>query len=112
MVEKRLLAYSNFIHKIVKNKTVAEQRYVFENLRLMHYIKATEVMQTQTNGIRNLIMVEYFKQIILLPDKETQSIIACRVSKMREQAMVLEIQANSIIEKAKQQIEKILLGGT
>lgn len=111
MVEDTPLTYSNFIHKIVINEAIADPRYIFEYLRLMHNIKVTEVMQTQTNGIRNLIMAEYFKQIILLPDKVTQNIIACKASKMREQAKLLELQSKRIIEKARQQIEKTLLGG-
>lgn len=111
MVEKNLLTYSNFIHKIVIDNTVADPRYIFEYLRLMHNTKVTEVMQTQTNGIRNLIMGEYFRQIVLLPDKDTQRIIAYKASKMREQAIELEIQANTIVEKAKKQVKKILLGG-
>lgn len=109
MVENQMLAYSNFIHKIVVNEMEVVPYYVFEYLRLIHNIKITEVMQTQTNGIRNLIMGEYFNLIIPLPDKNKQLAIAKEISGRRKQALNIENQAWQIIEKAKKQIEKILL---
>lgn len=112
IMENKVLAYSNFIHKIVINETEAIPRYVFEYLRLIHNIKITEVMQTQTNGIRNLIMEEYFNLFIILPDKNKQKTIADEISKRRKQALDIEKQAEEIVKKAKLQIEKILLGDT
>ena len=112
MVEENTLAYSNFIHKLVVNEAEAYTRYVFEYLRLMHNIKATEVMQTQTNGIRNLIMREYFGQTIVLPDKSVQKRIADEASKMRARAKELEVEAINRIKEAKVQVEKILLEGS
>jgi len=112
MVENNTLAYSNFIHKLILNELDVYPRYVFEYLRLMHNIKATEVMQTQTNGIRNLIMREYFGQAIVLPDKDMQKRIADKVSKIRIHAKKLEMDADNTIKEARAQVEKILLKGS
>ncbi|MCM1026129.1 MAG: hypothetical protein NC432_06815 [Roseburia sp.] len=104
------LAFSNFIHRIRIDEEKAVPEYVFEYLRLMHNIKITEVMQTQTNGIRNLIMREYFTQIILLPEPDEQREIAVHAARMRKQAYELQIEAKKIVEDAKRRVEKILLG--
>jgi len=112
MVESNNLAYSNFIHKIIIDENLAHPRYVFEYLRLMHNIKITEVMQTQTNGIRNLIMQEYFSQAIILPNKSTQERIADEASRKRASAKSLEDDANIVIQRAKEKVEKILLSGS
>lgn len=112
MLTKYNLAYSNFIHKLEVNTQIVDAQYLFEYLRLMHNVKVTEVMQTQTNGIRNLIMGEYFRQFIILPDLQTQTIIANTAMNMRLQSKQLEDKANKIIEDAKQLVEKILLEGS
>ncbi len=112
MIENIPLVYSNFIHKIIVDQSEANPRYVFEYLRLMHNIKVTEVMQTQTNGIRNLIMGEYFRQTIILPDKDIQKRIAYKASEIRMQAKELEVDADRIIKKAKAKVDKILLEGS
>lgn len=104
------LAFSNFIHKIEINTDKAYPEFVFEYLTLMHSIKITESMQTQTNGIRNLIMGEYFSQIILLPPKPIQREIVEKISRIRDQAKMLEYEAEQFLVKAKATVERILLG--
>lgn len=42
------------MQKIKINEDLAVPEFVFEYLKLVHNIKVTEVMQTQTNGIRKL----------------------------------------------------------
>ena len=106
MMGDKALAYSNFIHKIVVKETEAYPQYVFEYLRLMHNIRITEVMQTQTNGIRNLIMDEYFNQMIILPDKNEQIRITNEVKEKREQALNLEKQGYQDVENAKSKLKK------
>jgi len=76
----------------------------------MHNIKITEVMQTQTNGIRNLIMQEYFAQTILLPEPNKQEEIALHVTQMRKRALELQEEAEKIVSDAKAKVEKMLLG--
>ena len=50
-------------------------------------------MQTQTNGIRNLIMQEYFTQTILLPEPKKQEEIAIHAAQMRKRAFELQMEA-------------------
>lgn len=61
------LGFSNFVHKIRVNEGAIDSEYLFCYLKTMHNIKLTDVMQSQTNGIRNLIMSEYLGQSIPLP---------------------------------------------
>lgn len=110
MLDKYPLAFSNFIHRIRINEKKAVPEYVFEYLRLMHNIKITEVMQTQTNGIRNLIMQEYFSQTVLLPELKKQEEIATRAAQMRKRAFELQMEAEKIVSDAKMKVEKMLLG--
>lgn len=109
MLNKSPLTFSNFIHRIRIDEKKAVPEYVFEYLRLMHNIKITEVMQTQTNGIRNLIMQEYFAQTVLLPELKKQEEIAARAAQMRKKALELQMEAEKIVLNAKKKVEKILL---
>lgn len=109
-LKKAPLAYSNFIHKLIVNTDIVRADYLYEYLTLMHNIKVTEVMQTQTNGIRNLIMSEYFNQTILVPKKAKQLEIADHIKNIKAQAKALEFEAQQAITKAKEKVNKILLG--
>lgn len=110
MVDKYQLTFSNFIHRIRIDEKKAVPEYIFEYLRLMHNIKITEIMQTQTNGIRNLIMHEYFAQTILLPKREKQEEIAEHIAQMRKRAYELQSEAEEIVLNAKRKVERMLLG--
>lgn len=110
MLENKLLAYSNFIQKVTIRNEDAEPQYVYEYLRLMHNIKVTEVMQTQTNGIRNLIMREYFNQNIVLPPRWKQRIVVEEIANRRTKAYELEMEGKKIVDDAKIRVEKMLLG--
>ncbi len=66
-------------------------------------------MQSQTNGIRNLIMREYWNQTIILPNKTKQKEIADTVYKMRAEAKQTEFEAQQGFEQTKKEIEKLIL---
>lgn len=104
-----LICYSNFIHKIRIDETKAVPMYVFSFLKTLHNIKLTEAMQSQTNGIRNLIMSTYLNQTIVFPSIEKQKEIANNIKTLRERAKRLQAEASDIIEKAKKRVEQILL---
>lgn len=76
----------------------------------MHNIKLTDAMQSQTNGIRNLIMSNYYNQHIPLPPLEKQNEIAQHIQSIRNQARNLQKEAQEILEKAKKEVEQIILG--
>lgn len=68
-------------------------------------------MQSQTNGIRNLIMREYWDQFILLPSMQQQRQLAETISDRRQQAKLTQQEAQQDFAKAKQAIEQLILNG-
>lgn len=117
ILNKNTICYSNFIHKIRVNVNDLSPKYLFCYLKTIHNIKLTESMQSQTNGIRNLIMRNYFNQDIVIPilpngkfDLEKQNEIANHIQSMRNKAKTLQQEAKDILENAKQQVEQMILG--
>ncbi|MEA4851719.1 MAG: restriction endonuclease subunit S [Paludibacter sp.] len=104
------ISYSNFIHKIRVNSTKINPQYLFYFLKTMHNVKLTETMQSQTNGIRNLIMYSYFAQNIPLPEKDKQEAIIRNISLLLTKAQNLENEAIQILKQAKIEIEQMILG--
>ena len=104
------ICFSNFVQKIRPDGTQVLPEYLFCFLKTIHNIKITEVMQSQTSGIRNLIMREYFNQSIILPDKTKQKEIADKTNKMRNDAFQFFEEADKELEKASREVEKVILG--
>lgn len=110
LVNNNNLCYSNFIHKIRVDTEKVYPEYLFCYLKTIHNIKVTEIMQSQTNGIRNLIMREYLNQSIVLPDNiEKQQHIAKEANKMRYEAQRLQREAKQELENARKEVEKMIL---
>ncbi|SFZ81056.1 restriction endonuclease subunit S [Tenacibaculum maritimum] len=110
MINNHSLCYSNFIHKIRIDTDICNPIYLFNYLKTVHNIKLTDAMQSQTNGIRNLIMSNYFNQTIPIPPKEKQTEIASHITDLRNQAKQLELDADQIMTEAKAEVENIILG--
>lgn len=109
ILEKHTVSFSNFIHKIRIDPSVCLPEYLFCFLKTMHNIKVTEAMQSQTNGIRNLIMREYFHQTVILPDLDKQEEIAETAQAMRQKAQELMQQGKAILEQTKREVEEMIL---
>lgn len=109
LLENNTIAYSNFIHKFRINTDEVLPEFLFCFLKTIHNIKLTDVMQSQTNGIRNLIMREYWNQSIILPDKKKQKEIADTIYQMRAEAKQTEIDAQQGFEQTKKEIERLIL---
>ncbi|RLD57218.1 MAG: restriction endonuclease [Bacteroidetes bacterium] len=103
------IGYSNFIHKIRVDNSKINSEYLFCFLKTVHNIKLTDAMQSQTNGIRNLIMSNYFNQIIPLPKIDKQKEIAEHISEIREKAQKLKDQTADALKEVSKEIENILL---
>jgi len=108
ILDNNTICYSNFIHKIRVDSLKVNPEYLFCFLKTIHNIKLTESMQSQTNGIRNLIMSTYLNQTIVLPiksngnfDLEKQAEIANYIQTIRSQARKLQEEARTVLEEAK-----------
>ena len=66
-------------------------------------------MQSQTNGIRNLIMNDYFNLKIAIPNIDKQKEIADHIKSKKEQAKQLKLEAKEVLEQAKLEVEKMIL---
>lgn len=104
------ICYSNFIHKFSIDKDQATPDYLFFYLKTIHSIGLTESMQSQTNGIRNLIMGEYFAQLIPLPSLERQNEIANQIAAIHNRTRQLQQEATAELIQAKQEVEQLILG--
>lgn len=104
------LFYSNFIQKIKVASNIVYPEYLFSLLKTIHNIKLTDAMQSQTNGIRNLIMKNYYDQLIPLPDFDKQIEIAGHVNNLRKKAKKLQNEGERGLDKAKLEIENIITG--
>ena len=82
---------------------------MFNYLKTIHSIKITDVMQSQTNGIRNLILNEYFNLPIPVPPMEKQKEIATHITNIRLEAQKLKDKTKEALQKASNEIENILL---
>lgn len=102
------IAYSNFIHKITVEGI--NPMYLYFYLKTMHNIKITDSMQSQTNGIRNLIMQEYFNQTIVVPPLQKQQEIVDHITAIRQQAKALQEEGKDILERAKKEVEQMIIG--
>ena len=109
LFEDNKLCYSNFIHKIRVDNSRVDPSYLFCFLKTIHNIKITEVMQNQTNGIRNLIMGEYFNQSIVLPKLDKQIEIGQEANRRRVKAQRLSLEADTLLKDARAKIEQMIL---
>ncbi len=109
-INQESLCFSNFIHKIHVDETVICPAYLFNYLKTMHSIKLTDAMQSQTNGIRNLIMSSFLNQLIILPPLQQQKQIASKIESVRNQAKQLQTEASQILADAKAEVERMILG--
>lgn len=104
------IAYSNFVQKITINSTAINPVFLFYYLKTLHNIKFTEKMQSQTNGIRNLITAEYLNTPIINVDRQKQQEMVQHIDQIRAIAAQLQKEADEILSSAKQQIESMILG--
>ena len=75
----------------------------------MYNIGVTDSMQSQTNGIRNLIVEEYMSQTVVVPPKEIQQEIVNHISSVRQQEKALREEGKTILEEAKRKVESMII---
>lgn len=109
LYERDRLCYSNFVQKIRLDNSQVIPTYACFFLRLVHNMRLTETMQSQTNGIRNLILSEYYNQQIPIPPIEKQKEIIYHIGTLYNRAKQLQHEATTILSDAKQEIEQMIL---
>lgn len=77
------IGFSNFIQKITLNNEVLKE-FIYCYLSVVHSCKMTQKFQSQTNGIRNLIMQEYINLKIPIPPLAIQEQIVSEINSRRE----------------------------
>ena len=110
LYDSHTLCYSNFVQKIRIDENKINPTYAYHFLRLVHNLRLTETMQSQTNGIRNLILAEYYSQQIPLPPIDKQEEIISHIKNLYNKAIELQDEANAILTAAKQEIERLIIG--
>ena len=91
------IAYSNFIEKIKPSTRHIDAAYLFHYLGMLHSIGITNRLQSQTNGIRNLMMNDYLKIPVSLPPLIDQRKISALMSKAYAQKTELESKAKALL---------------
>ena len=76
----------------------------------MYNIGVTDSMQSQTNGIRNLIVKEFLSQIVVKPPYLKQQDIVNYITNIRTRAKALQVEGKVILENAKRKVEQIIIG--
>ena len=106
---KDRFTFSNFLQCFrIKNECLPE--YLFCFLKALYGLNYMEYLQNQTTGIKNLIMEEYLAIPVPLPPIDTQKKLASEFRDRLESANKLKSEAKNEVEKAKQEVEKIILG--
>lgn len=103
--------YSNFLERLVIDNKRCLSDYFFAVMKVLYKYKYTEKVQNQTTGIRNLILEQFFDLKIPLPPLSVQNKIAEEVKRRMQKAEQLQKEAKEILEKAKQEVENIILKG-
>lgn len=104
------LCFSNFLLKIRAKPDVVNPLYLYYWLRASHRIGITASMQSQTSGIRNLIMDEYLGQDVPLPSLAEQRRIVGRLEQITATAQTLRARAFEEFERHRRDIERLILG--
>lgn len=102
------IAFSNFLLKI-KARNI-NPCYLYYFLKTMYNIGVTESMQSQTNGIRNLIINEFLSQTVIIPQSQKQQEIVNNIQGIYQRALKLQNDGKTILENAKREVERMIIG--
>ena len=110
LLDEQPIAYSNFVEKIRPDIQKIMPEYLHIYLRFIHSIGITDLLQSQTNGIRNLMLHRYLALPVSVPSKDEQADLVNQVESILSHANSLQQQAMSLLAKAKQKMETMILG--
>lgn len=107
LLELYNIGFSNFLFKF-KVKDI-NPLYLYFYLKTMYNIGVTDSMQSQTNGIRNLIVKEFLSQIVVKPPLSKQQEIVDYIINIRTHAKALQAEGKAILEDAKRKVEQMII---
>ena len=110
LLQSQSICYSNFVEKIKPDPAIVFPPYLFHYLRFVHAIGATDLLQSQTNGIRNLMIHRYLGLPVSLPTLAKQAEIVAEINALQSEAIALRAKANEVLDSAKHDVEKMILG--
>jgi len=105
---KENYTFSNFLQRFRVKKDECLSKYLFAYLKAIYSLGYMEYLQNQTTGIKNLIIEEYLLIPVPLPPFTVQNKIAEEVKSRMQKAGQLQKEAKEELEKAKQEVEKII----
>ncbi len=103
------ISFSNFIHKIRLDNSRIIPTYAFYYLKFLHKIGLTDLMQSQTSGIRNLILNEYWKCLVVLPNLKVQEEICNKIEEMTFEALRVKGEIRELSKQFSNQITNLIL---
>jgi len=110
LLNSNSVCYSNFVEKIKPDRSKVLPEFLFHYLRFVHAIGVTDLLQSQTNGIRNLMIHRYLDLPVSLPTMDEQVKIVAKVQLLQSQATALRQQALQKLGAAKAQVEHLIFG--
>ena len=110
LLNSNSICYSNFVEKIKPDSNQVLPQFLFHYLRFVHAIGITDLLQSQTNGIRNLMIHRYLDLPVSLPPTDDQAKIVVEVQSLQSQATALRQQALQKLDTAKARVEQMILG--
>lgn len=110
LLESQSICYSNFVEKIKPDRAKVLPAYLFHYLHFVHAIGVTDLLQSQTNGIRNLMIHRYLGLPVSLPTLAKQAEIVDEINTLQSEAIALRAKANEALDSAKHDVKKMILG--
>lgn len=101
LLKSRDICYSNFVEKIKPDATRVIPSYLFHYLKFIHSVGITDLLQSQTNGIRNLMIHRYLNIPIAVPPLSIQHQLINEISDFQNEAIRLRQQANEKLQQAR-----------
>lgn len=109
LISSQRICYSNFVEKIKPDPLKILPTYLFHYLKFIHAIGVTDLLQSQTNGIRNLMIHRYLDIPISVPPLKIQQDMVDSIAKLQSDAVNLRLQASKKLEIARGHIGKEVL---
>jgi type I restriction enzyme S subunit len=102
--------FSNFLQRLRPNEEVVDPRFLFWQLFKLHAKGATNRLQAQTTGIRNLMFRAYLEQPVLIPERREQTRICDLIQLVSNEIELLEQQRAAFAAQRRGLMEKLLSG--